>query len=128
MGDSHSLFLSPEFILTESSFIVVASIAAYEILIGDFIWAQQEEEAQSNRGRAGYGSVENNRQPQSPGSRGRGPRPSSSRRGSNEETALLYPPRTSRADYSSPGDARFASTGRGSPGDSTRRLVSLPFS
>mmetsp|Transcript_21949 Transcript_21949/g.53098 ORF Transcript_21949/g.53098 Transcript_21949/m.53098 type:complete len:566 (+) Transcript_21949:64-1761(+) len=148
-----SLFLSPAFILTECSFIIVASIAAYELLIGDFIWAQQEEarrsSMQSHRGRAGYDSFAESRQLQlhghrslSPAGRGRGkPRiMPASRKGSNEETAsLLYPSRSrggvgvsnnrdariSEERYyssSSPGDPRFATPGRGSSGDSTRRL------
>jgi len=137
-----SLFLSPAFIFAESSFIIVASIAAYELLVGDFIWAQQEEarraSMQNRRGR-GYDSIES-RQMQlhghrslSPGGRGRGTRSaSSSRRGSSEESSLLYPPRSRGGNrdariseegyYSSTGDTRFASPGRGSSGDSTRRL------
>lgn len=137
-----SLFLSPAFIFAESSFIIVASIAAYELLVGDFIWAQQEEarraSMQSRRGR-GYDSIES-RQMQlhghrslSPGGRGRGQMSaSSSRRGSSEESSLLYPPRSRGGNrdariseegyYSSTGDTRFASPGRGSSGDSTRRL------
>lgn len=128
--------------MVECSLIVAASIAAYELLVGDFIWARAQEEArrastQGRRGR-GYDTFES-RQLQmhghrslSPGGRGRGHRPPP-RRASNEETGLLYPPRQSqRGDrdarlseeryYSSPGDTRFASPGRGSSGDSTRRL------
>ncbi|KAL7537876.1 hypothetical protein ACHAXR_008137 [Thalassiosira sp. AJA248-18] len=135
-----SLFLSPTFILTEASFIIAASIAAYELIIGDFIWAQQEEarrtSMQSHRGR-GYDSFETGQHPHghrslSPGGRGRGPprHGPSSRRGSNEDSYLLYPPRSRGGEtriaeegyYSSPGDTRFASPGRGSSGDSTRRL------
>lgn len=153
-----SLFLSPAFIFAESSFIVVASIAAYELLVGDFIWAQQEEarqaSMQSQRGRPGYDSFESARQTQppshggqqhrslSPGGRGRGGPTRSGggappRRGSpGEELSLMYPSRSRTATgnlnrdarvseeayYSNSSDTRFASPGRGSSGDSTRRL------
>lgn len=134
MQGASSLFLSPAFILTESSFIIVAAIAAYELLVGDFIWAQQEEarraSVQSRRGHDydSFGSrqlqLHGNRS-LSPGGRRRGQRPPS-RRESNEELPLLYPARSARGDariseegyYSSPGP------GRGSSGDGTRRLVS----
>mmetsp|Transcript_14681 Transcript_14681/g.31903 ORF Transcript_14681/g.31903 Transcript_14681/m.31903 type:complete len:566 (-) Transcript_14681:321-2018(-) len=131
-----SLFLSPGFILVEFSFIIVASIAAYELLVGDFIWAQQEEarrtSMQSNRGR-GYDSFES-RQLQlhghrslSPGGRGRGSRSApGSRRGSAED-APNFPSRSRGVnrfteESTIPDHPRFASPGRGSSGDSTRRL------
>mmetsp|Transcript_2925 Transcript_2925/g.6392 ORF Transcript_2925/g.6392 Transcript_2925/m.6392 type:complete len:585 (+) Transcript_2925:218-1972(+) len=146
-----SLFLSPAFIFAETSFILVASFAAYELLVGDFIWAHQREEerrasVQSRRGRgvSTYDTFESSRQMHghrslSPGGRGMGggggPRAVASRRSSNDS----YPPRSSRVVgggninnrdgriaqegyYSSPGDTRFSSPGRGSSGDSTRRL------
>mmetsp|Transcript_27582 Transcript_27582/g.57591 ORF Transcript_27582/g.57591 Transcript_27582/m.57591 type:complete len:322 (-) Transcript_27582:1055-2020(-) len=158
-----SLFLSPAFIFAESSFIIVASIAAYELLVGDFVWAQQEEarraSMQGSRGRAGYDSFESRQMQRqlhgdqhrslSPaGGRGRGGQGSRasgapSRRASHgEEFSLMYPSvvgrggggnnssnhretRVSEEAYyssSSPRDTRFASPGRGSTGDSTRRL------
>ena len=127
MVASDSLFTSPAFILTESSFIIVASIAAYEILVGDFIWAQQEEarRASQQQQRTTNHQLGQNRS-LSPGGRGRGhrPPPSSSRRGTpNEESYLLYP--SSRRG--SPNDIAteeqgYYSVPRGSPGDSTRRL------
>lgn len=138
-----SLFLSPAFILAETSFILVASIAAYELLVGDFIWAQQEE-ARRTRGRSsGYNTFDRasqqlqlhgHRSLSPGGGRGRGGAPRnapSSRRGPNDESSLLYPPRSrgnrdvrvaEESYYSSSGDTRFASPGRGSSGDSTRRL------
>ena len=142
---ARSLFASPEFILTESSFIIVASIAFYEILVGDFIWAQQEE-ARRQQQQQQQQNQQNGMKSRSL-SPGRGGRyhnrpPPSSRRGSpNEETYLLYPSRSSQLGmnnnrvntttttttseeqqgyYTSPGGTRFS--GRGSSGDSTRRL------
>lgn len=137
-----SLFLSPAFIFAESTFIIVASIALYELLVGDFIWAQQAQREttrqrtsmQSRRG--GYATFQR-RQMQlqdyrslSPGGRGIGPRITPSRRSSSEELSLL-PPSCSRGGHrdtrvseegyyssSSPSDT----TGRGSSGDITRRL------
>ena len=139
-----SLFLSPAFILTESSFIFVALIAAYELLIGDFVVAQQEESRRvslQSRGR-GYDSFESRQTPHhghrsvSPGGRRvRGSRGAPAPQpGPNEESSLLYQQTRSRGVtgiaeegfYSSPGDTRFASPGRGSMGDSTRRMVSHP--
>lgn len=142
-----SLFISPAFILTESSFFIVVSLAAYELLIGDFVWAQQEEARralkQSSRGRGG--DTFDSRRLQlhghrslSPGGRGATRSSYSSRRGPNEETSLLYPQPRSRGNsrerrtaedvqYASPGDTRFASPGRGSAGDSTRRMVRFLF-
>lgn len=133
----HSLFLSPAFIFTESSFIFVALFAAYELLVGDFIWAkqqeeftkQQREEAMQRRGR-GYDTLE------SPGARGIG-RPSRAGHATarGEEMPLVYPARSRGGNmpireegyYSSPRNSgsRYSSSGRGSSGDSTRRLVSL---
>ena len=123
-----SLFASPAFILTETSFIIVAALAAYELLVGDFIWAQQEEarraSVQSRRDRGGYDAL-GGRPPQlqghrslSPGGRGRGGQRPPSRRTSNEELPLLYSSRarTQEGYYSSPGDTRYASPGRGSTG------------
>ncbi len=141
-----SLFVSVAFILTETSFFIVASIAVYELLIGDFVWAQQEEARrqalkQSSRGRADV-TIDSRRlqhRSLSPGGRGPPARVSAyyapSGRGSagpSEETSLLYPQPRSRGGsrerrmvveevhYASPGDTRFA---RGSTGDSTRRMV-----
>jgi len=140
-----SLFASPEFILTESSFIIVASIAAYEILVGDFLWAQQEEERRQQQQQNQQNGLKS--RSLSPGRGGRyhhNRPPPSSRRGSpNEETYLLYPSRFSQLSmnnnrdnrmnttttttseeqqgyYTSPGGTKFS--GRGSSGDSTRRL------
>jgi len=143
-----SLFRSPAFILTESSFIFVALIAAYELLIGDSVVAQQKESRRvslQSRGR-GYDSFESRQTPHhghrslSPGGRRvRGPRGApASQPGPNEESSLLYPQSRSRGVtgenriaeegyYSSPGDTRFASPGRGSTGDNTRRMVSHPY-
>lgn len=140
-----TLFTSPEFVLTESSFIIVASIAAYELLVGDFIWAQQEQARRSRRGYVDSRQLQHDRGQQgqqhrslSPATRGAGARsaPGSRRASANEETPLLYPPRSSarglggnrdarvtEEGYSSPGDIRYAGHGRGSSGDSTRRLV-----
>ena len=156
-----SLFLSLTFILTESSFILVALFAAYELLIGDFVIAEQREESRrvSSQGRGrgrGYDTLDGRQnhathqdghRSLSPGGRrvrggsGRVGTPPSSQPGSREETSsLLYPPSRSRGGgihesrvaeegyYSSPGgDARFASPGRGSTGDSTRRMVGHTF-
>ncbi len=155
-----SLFLSLTFILTESSFILVALFAAYELLIGDFVIAEQREESRrvsssQARGR-GYDALDGRQdhpthqgghRSLSPGGRrvrgsGRGGTPlASSQSVTSEETSsLLYPPSRSRIGgmnesriaeggyYSSPGgDARFASPGRGSTGDSTRRMVCHTF-
>ena len=127
MVASYSLFTSPAFILTESSFIIVASIAAYEILVGDFIWAQQEE---ARRALQQQQLTTNHQLGQnrslSPGGRGRGhrPPPSSSRRGTpNEESYLLYPSsrRGSPNDIATEEQGYYSVPG-GSPGDSTRRL------
>jgi hypothetical protein len=134
-----SLFLSPAFFLTESSFIFVALIAAYELSIGDFVVAKHEESRRvslQNRGR-GYESFES-RSLSPGGHRVRGPRGApASQPGPNEDSSLLYPQTRSRGGngetriaeegyYSSPGDTRFASPGRGSTGDSTRRMVGHP--
>ena len=114
-----SLFKSAAFILTESSFVIVASIAAYELLIGDFVWAQQEEARrqalkQTSRGRGGDTTFDSRRLQQqlhsqqhrslSPGGRGPATRDggayysSSTGRGAglSEETSLLYPQPRSR--------------------------------
>jgi hypothetical protein len=119
-----SLFLSPAFILTESSFIFVALIAAYELLIGDFVVAQQEESRRvSLQGRGGgYDSYESRQTPHhghrslSPGDHRRSLSPGDHRRSlspgghrvrgprgapasqpvPNEESSLLYPPSRSR--------------------------------
>lgn len=134
-----SLFLSPSFILVESSFIIVALIAAYELLIGDFIWAQQEEarrsSMQSHRGRDydSFGSrqlQQHGHRSLSPGGRGRGMGSRSapgSRRGSTDENASLLPSRPRGGnrfteEATIPDHPRFASPGRGSSGDSIRRL------
>ncbi|KAL3811479.1 hypothetical protein ACHAXA_010731 [Cyclostephanos tholiformis] len=142
----YSLFLSLAFILTESSFIFVALFAAYELLIGDFIIEAREESrrvSSQSRGR-GYDTFESLEKPRhqshrslSPGGRRvrgtSGAAPMASQPGPREESSLLHPPSHSRGGinetriaeegyYSSPGgDARFASPGRGSTGDSTRR-------
>ena len=127
MVASYSLFTSPAFILTESSFIIVASIAAYEILVGDFIWAQQEE---ARRALQQQQLTTNHQLGQnrslSPGGRGRGhrPPPSSSRRGTpNEESYLLYPSsrRGSPNDIATEEQGYYSVPG-GSPGDTVRRL------
>ena len=139
-----SLFLSPAFFLTESSFIFVALVAAYELSIDDFVVAKHEESRRvslQTRGR-GYESFESRQthhqghRSLSPGGRRvRGPSgAAASQPGPNEDSSLLYPQTRSRGGngetriaeegyYSSPGDTRFASPGRGSTGDSTRRMV-----
>lgn len=169
----YSRFLSPTFICTESSFIIVALIAAYELLIGDYVTnAQQEETRQKaavqTRGR-GYDSFEtssnsssNNtlsrlqQHPSRPSHRSLSPggqrvRHESGRGASQQpqklqpsgdgEASYLYPTHQSRSSSrppgdsnrpgksngetsmaESPGDTRFASPGRGSDGDSTRRM------
>ena len=143
-----SLFVSAAFILTETSFFIVAFIAVYELLIGDFVWAQQEEVRrqalkQSSRGRGDvtFDSRRLQHRSLSPGGRGPAARVSTyytgSGRGSavpSEETSLLYPQPRSRGGsrerrmvveevhYASPGETRFA---RGSTGDSSRRMVRL---
>ena len=141
---ARSLFTSPEFILTESSFIIIASIAAYEILVGDFLWAQQEEARRQQLLQQQNQQNEIKSRSLSPGRGGRyhNRPPPSSRRGSpNEETYLLYPSRSSQLGmnnsrvnttatttseeqqgyYTTPGGSTGFS-GRGSSGDSTRRL------
>ena len=167
----NSRFLSPTFICTESSFIIVALIAAYELLIGDYATAQQEETRQKaalqTRGR-GYDSFEtssnsscNNtlirmqQHPSRPSHRSLSPggqrvRHESGRGASQQpqklhlsgdvESSYLYPSHQPRSSLrppgnngsgenngetrmtESPGDTRFASPGRGSDGDSTRRM------
>ena len=176
MTPSVSLFLSPTFLVVEIGFLLGASIAAYELFIGDFTWAREEEEErrktmQNRRGRrmvsgivdhsvvgAGFESLDSRQlypharreyhRSLSPGHGRGGNRAvgggtssnSSSRRGSgavDEETSLL----ASRSRgihrstgiseggyYASPGDTRYSEGGRGSPGrgstgDTTRRLV-----
>ena len=166
-----SRFLSPTFICTESSFIIVALIAAYELLIGDYATAQQEETRQKaalqTRGR-GYDSFETSsnsssndtlirlqQHPSRPSHRSLSPggqrvRHESGRGASQQpqkwhlsgdvESSYLYPSHQPRASLrppgnngpgenngetrmaESPGDTRFASPGRGSDGDSTRRM------
>ena len=147
MTTSPSFFTSPGFILTEISFIIVASIAAYELLVGDFIWAQQEEARQAAQ-------LEQQAQQRS-SSHGRGYagrtsiggggyyKPASSRRGSssaqnnNDETSyLLYPSHRSNTNNNNnnrdatnnniateeQGYYTTTSPRGGSAGDKTRRL------
>ena len=171
MVEDYSRFLSPTFICTESSFIIVALIATYELLIGDYITAQQEETRQKaallqTRGR-GYdsfetsGSSNSNRisrqlnppsrpshRSLSPGGqrvrhesgRGASQQPQKLHLSGDVESSYLYPSHQPRSSLhppgnngpgnnngetrmaESPGDTRFASPGRGSDGDSTRRM------
>ena len=117
-----SLFTSPTFILTESSFIIVASIAAYELILGDFV-SQKSQPPQTStqnrgggRGRPGYGSFQPNELQQQPAHHGH-----NRERGGDATTATRV---TEEGYYAIPNDRRYASPGRGSSGDATRRMVS----
>ena len=138
----HSIFTTPSFLLLELGFLLSSIAAAYELFIGDFIWAREEEErraaTQNARGRGlssrplyqtqrQYGSLS----PRSGRGRGLG-------RGGQEDetTSLLTGKRSTRRlqdveedSFPSPGDMRSVDIGRGarggSSGDSTRRLVSM---
>ena len=117
-----SLFTSTSFILAESSLIIVASIAAYELIIGDFV-SQKNQPAQTSaqnrgggRGRPGYGSFQPNELQQQPAAH----HGSHRERGGDAGTATRV---TEEGYYASPSDRRYASPGRGSSGDATRRMV-----
>eukprot|EP00986_Skeletonema_menzelii_P006262 scaffold2368_cov147-Skeletonema_menzelii.AAC.1 len=102
-----SLFLSAAFIIVEIGLIFATSIAAYELWIGDFIWTKNEEKQRatirSQRGGGiGYEPLYNTSR-----------REKENRSGSSRRS-------------SSPDDVydRTSNAGRGSTGESTRRLVS----
>mmetsp|Transcript_18514 Transcript_18514/g.30309 ORF Transcript_18514/g.30309 Transcript_18514/m.30309 type:complete len:495 (+) Transcript_18514:132-1616(+) len=102
---SDSLFLSAAFIIVEIGLIFATSIAAYELWIGDFIWTKNEEKQratiQSQRGGGiGYEPLYNTSR-----------REKENRSGSSRRS-------------SSPDDVydRTSNPGRGSTGESTRRL------
>jgi len=108
-----SLFLSAAFITVEIGFIAATSIAAYELWIGDFIWTNEEKQRatiQSQRGGGiGYEPLYN------------------TTRREYYDRSLSAPQKDNRSGSSrrtSSPDDRYetASPGRGSTGDSTRRL------
>ncbi|KAL7461881.1 hypothetical protein ACHAXS_002288 [Conticribra weissflogii] len=137
------LFVSPSFLAVEIGFLLVASIAAYELFIGDFVWAIDEEERRKSLNRRGRGMADNDvgyeplegRQlyqsrgeydrSLSPGREGRGTK------GSNLQARREYGNsgmgnRYAASDgmdggyYASPGGR--SNPGKGSTGDTTRRL------
>ncbi|KAL3787847.1 hypothetical protein HJC23_000389 [Cyclotella cryptica] len=146
---SRSIFFTPSFIIVELGFLLSSLVAAYELFIGDFVWAREEEErrrtTQKSRGR---GIVPGQRQLYHPTQRpyhrslspGRGGRGISRGHGATEDetSSLLHGRRSSRrlnesafseeGSFPSPGDMRSVEMGIGVPGrggsagDSTRRL------
>lgn len=140
------LFLSPSFLAVEIGFLLVASIAAYELFIGDFVWAIDEEERRKSWNRRGRGMADHEvgyepldgrqlYQPRreydrslSPGREGKGTKGSNlpARR---EYANSVVGNRDAASDgieegyYASPGGR--ANPGKGSTGDTTRRLVRI---
>jgi hypothetical protein len=144
----HSIFITPSFLIVELGFLLCSLAAAYELFIGDFIWAKEEEErrnaTQNARGRGMSGRpLYQSTQRQyhrslSPGRNSRG-RSQGQLANEDESTSLLQGRRYTRRlidsaaseeeSFPSPGDLRSVDMGRGarggSSGDSTRRLVSV---
>jgi len=137
------LFLSPSFLAVEIGFLLVASIAAYELFIGDFVWAIDEEERRKSLNRRGRGMADHEvgyepldgrqlYQPRreydrslSPGREGRGTK-GSNLQARREYANSVVGNRDAASDgiedgyYASPGGG--ANPGKGSTGDTTRRL------
>ena len=135
----HSLFITPTFISVELGFLLCSIILAYELFIGDFIWAKEEEERrtasqQSLRGRQRtlYSQQRGYHRSLSPRS-GRGRAVGGQEQ--DETSSLLQGRRFAKRlndsavseeeSFPSPGDLRGVGVRGGSAGDSTRRLVSL---
>jgi hypothetical protein len=147
---SQSIFVTPSFIIVELCFLISSLVAAYELFIGDFVWAREEEERRSTIQKSrGRGMVAGQRQLYQPTQRpyhrslspGRGGRGSARGHGATEDetSSLLHGRRSSRrlnesalseeGSFPSPGDMRSVEMGSGLPGrggsagDTTRRLV-----
>ena len=138
----HFIFTTPSFIVLELGFLLSSLASAYELFIGDFIWAREEEELRAatqnarERGLTSSRPLYDSRQYGS-----LSPRGGRGRLGGREDetSSLLHGKRYTRRlqetteedSFPSPGDMRSVDIGRGSrggsSGDSTRRLVSLPL-
>mmetsp|Transcript_22029 Transcript_22029/g.33173 ORF Transcript_22029/g.33173 Transcript_22029/m.33173 type:complete len:504 (+) Transcript_22029:128-1639(+) len=109
-----SLFLSAAFIIVEIGLIVATSIAAYELWIGDFIWANEEKQRPTIQSQRGggisyeplYNTTRREYYDRSLSATQKDNRSGSSRRTSSPDD----------------GYDRTTNPGRGSTGDSTRRL------
>jgi hypothetical protein len=142
---AQSIFITPSFIVVELGFLLSSLISAYELFVGDFVWAREEEERRStiqrSRGRGMMGQRQLYPSTQRQYHRSLSPRSGKSRglgHGGTEDetTSLLQGRRYSKKlndsgasdEFPSPGDLRSVEMGvpgrGGSTGDSTRRLVS----